>query len=32
MYNVPIFLVIMTIAAIALIYWGGFVEERRNRI
>jgi hypothetical protein len=31
MYNVPIFLVIMTIGAVALIYWGGFVEERRNR-
>jgi hypothetical protein len=32
MYNVPIFLIVMTIGAVALIYWGAFVEERRNRI
>jgi uncharacterized RDD family membrane protein YckC len=28
---IPILLVLMTIALTALIYWGGFVEERRNR-
>jgi hypothetical protein len=30
-YLIPILLVIMSVALVALIYWGGFVEERRNR-
>ena len=29
-YLIPILLVIMSVALVALIYWGGFVEERRN--
>lgn len=31
LFNVVIFLVILTIAILALIYWGGFVEESRNK-
>jgi hypothetical protein len=30
-YLIPILLVIMSLALTALLYWGGFVEERRNR-
>jgi hypothetical protein len=30
LYNVVIFLVVLTIALLALIYWGGFKEESRN--
>jgi hypothetical protein len=30
-YNVPIFLVVMTVVLVGLIYWGGFQEEARNR-
>jgi len=30
-YNVPIFLIIMTVVLVGLIYWGGFQEEARNR-
>ena len=30
-YLIPILLALMSIAITALIYWGGFVEERRNR-
>jgi hypothetical protein len=30
-YTVPIFLVVMSLALVALIYWGGFKEEARNR-
>jgi hypothetical protein len=30
LFNVVIFLVVMTIAALVLIYWGGFKEESRN--
>jgi hypothetical protein len=29
-YLVPVSLVVMSVALAALIYWGGFVEERRN--
>ena len=29
-YLVPVLLVIMSLGLTALIYWGGFVEERRN--
>ena len=29
-YLVPLLLVAMCLALLALIYWGGFVEERRN--
>lgn len=29
-YLIPILLVVMSLALTALIYWGGFVEERRN--
>ncbi len=29
---IPILLAVMSIALVALIYWGGFVEERRNRV
>jgi hypothetical protein len=29
-YLIPILLVIMSLGLVALIYWGGFVEERRN--
>jgi hypothetical protein len=28
---IPILLVVMSLALTGLIYWGGFVEERRNR-
>lgn len=28
---IPLLLVIMSLGLTALIYWGGFVEERRNR-
>jgi hypothetical protein len=31
MYNVPNFLIIVTLGSVALIYWGGFIEERRHR-
>jgi hypothetical protein len=27
---IPILLVVMSLGLTALIYWGGFVEERRN--
>jgi len=27
---IPILLVILAVGIVALIYWGGFVEERRN--
>lgn|GEM_PF-2026260 len=27
---IPILLVILSLALTALLYWGGFVEERRN--
>jgi hypothetical protein len=30
LYTVVTFLVVMTVAALALIYWGGFKEESRN--
>lgn len=30
MYTIPILLVILSAGLTALIYWGGFVEERRN--
>ena len=29
-YLVPWLLVVMSVGALALIYWGGFIEERRN--
>jgi hypothetical protein len=29
-FTVPILLVILSLALLGLIYWGGFVEERRN--
>lgn len=29
-YTVPILLCVMSLALIALIYWGSLVEERRN--
>lgn len=29
-YLIPILLVIMSLALTGLLYWGGFVEERRN--
>ncbi len=28
---IPILLVVLALALTALLYWGGFVEERRNR-
>lgn len=31
MYTIPITLVVFSLLATALIYWGGFVEERRNK-
>jgi len=30
-YVIPVLLVIMSLALMGLIYWGGFVEERRNK-
>jgi hypothetical protein len=27
---IPLLLVLFSVALVALIYWGGFVEERRN--
>jgi len=30
-YLIPALLVIMSLALMALIYWGSFVEERRNK-
>lgn len=30
-YLIPILLVIMSVGLMALIYWGSFVEERRNK-
>jgi hypothetical protein len=30
-FVIPVLLVIMSVAIMALIYWGGFVEERRNK-
>jgi hypothetical protein len=30
-YLIPLLLVVMSLGLTALIYWGGFVEERRNR-
>jgi hypothetical protein len=29
-YAIPLFLVILSLALVGLLYWGGFVEERRN--
>lgn len=29
-YLIPVLLVIMSLAIVGLIYWGGFIEERRN--
>jgi hypothetical protein len=29
-YVVPVSLVLMSVALVAIIYWGGFQEERRN--
>ncbi len=29
-YLIPLLLVLMCLGLVALIYWGGFVEERRN--
>jgi hypothetical protein len=29
-YLIPLLLVLMSIGLTALLYWGGFVEERRN--
>lgn len=31
MFTIPILLVVMTVVLGGLIYWGGFVEEARNR-
>jgi hypothetical protein len=30
-YLIPVLLVVMSAALGAIIYWGGFIEERRNR-
>jgi hypothetical protein len=30
-FVIPVLLVVMSVAIMALIYWGGFVEERRNK-
>jgi len=30
-YLIPILLVIMSLGLMGLIYWGSFVEERRNK-
>jgi hypothetical protein len=29
-YLIPLLLVLMSLAIVGLLYWGGFVEERRN--
>ena len=29
-YLIPILLVLLSVGITALLYWGGFVEERRN--
>jgi hypothetical protein len=29
-YLIPILLVVMSLGLVGLLYWGGFVEERRN--
>jgi len=29
-YAIPLFLVVFSLALVALLYWGGFEEERRN--
>jgi hypothetical protein len=29
-YLIPLLLVAMSVGLLALIYWGGFIEERRN--
>jgi hypothetical protein len=29
-YAIPLFLVVLSVALVALLYWGGFVEEKRN--
>jgi hypothetical protein len=29
-YLIPLLLVVMSLGLTALIYWGGFIEERRN--
>jgi hypothetical protein len=31
MFTIPILLVVGTVVVAALIYWGGFQEEARNR-
>lgn len=31
MYTIPISLVVFSILVTALIYWGGFIEESRNK-
>jgi hypothetical protein len=30
-YLIPTLLTIMSVALMALIYWGSFIEERRNK-
>jgi len=29
-YAIPLFLVVLSLGLTALLYWGGFVEEKRN--
>ncbi len=29
-FLIPILLVVMSLVLVALLYWGGFVEEKRN--
>jgi hypothetical protein len=29
-WNVPVFLIIFSVAIVALIFWGGFREQSRN--
>jgi hypothetical protein len=30
-YIIPVLLVVMSLALLAIIYWGSFIEERRNK-
>ena len=30
-YLIPVLLVVMSVALVAVIYWGAWVEERRNK-
>ena len=30
-YIIPVLLVVMSVALLAVIYWGSFIEERRNK-